>query len=587
MLMSTTSHSAQAGQAMERTMKDSCGTSAMPNISEPLELEDYDISKDPLGRGSMGAIHYGIRRTIAAIRKGNPEEIVLKVSDCQESGDKDDGNSSLTYEASILERISQHPNIVGFFGICDVTISDGLLSKAIQLEYCSGGDLYCAVSRRRLDEAEACDMMRHVLGGLRHMHALGVVHRDVKPENILLSSDGIAKLADFGISALLSDPQAMSKRCGSPGYAAPEVLLGKEYGIKVDSFGAGCVLHYAISGKVAFAGGDLNAILKRTVTRPVNIRRSVCLQRLSNGCKSFLEMLLEKNPENRPTADEALSKMSWPAELCAALLGDASHESKDVQISSLKRTCQEAIPPIVTGLKQACAMSCDGEDSLTSSRRRPSGTIKSSPKGSHTRPRSSSESTESTACPDDGSANATQNCEDFLELPEFVSFHRQSHTWGAAWTSSVDSDSLKVPIDGGDHSRTSCSSKSSSSKGTCPQTVPESEAIMLGDSMHTGHFPEAELTGRYQSRTASKPLSTESTMCPDDCYAITTQECEEILALPEFVGSPRRRCTTRPDGSACSGKLQKEGNACSASPLRPSLPKSGQAFARRYRTGKV
>jgi calcium/calmodulin-dependent protein kinase I len=401
----------------------------MPNISEPLELEDYDISKDPLGRGSMGAIHYGIRRTIAAISKGCPEEMVLKVSDCQESGDKDNGNSSLSYEASILARVSLHPNIVGFFGICDVTISDGLLSKAIQLEYCSGGDLFCAVSRRRLDEAEACDMMRHVLGGLRHIHAHGVVHRDVKPENILLSSDGIAKLADFGISALLSDPQAMSKRCGSPGYAAPEVLLGMQYGIKVDSFGAGCVLYYAISGKVAFAGGDLNAVLKRTVTCPVNIRRSVCLQRLSNGCKSFLGMLLEKNPENRPTADEALSKISWPAELCVALLGDASHESKDVQISSLKRTCQEAIPRT----EASPIMSCDGEDSPTSSRRTPSGTIKSSSKGSHTRPRSSSESTESTACPDDGSANATQNCEDLLVLPVFVSFHIQSHAWGGAW----------------------------------------------------------------------------------------------------------------------------------------------------------
>jgi serine/threonine protein kinase len=71
-------------------------------------------------------------------------------------------------------------------------------------------------------------LLRQVAGGLRHLHALGIVHGDVKPANVLLdAAGGVAKLADFGHARLISDQEMMKTACGTPGYVAPEVLKNK------------------------------------------------------------------------------------------------------------------------------------------------------------------------------------------------------------------------------------------------------------------------------------------------------------------------------------------------------------------------
>jgi serine/threonine protein kinase len=128
---------------------------------------------------------------------------------------------------------------------------------------------------------------------------------------VLLSADQSAKIADFGISALLSDYDATTKRCGSPGYAAPEIVRGHVYGIKVDSFSVSGLLYFIVSGKVMFSG-NLDAVLKKTMHQAPNFRRSPRLARLSDECKEFINWLGEKHPYNRPTASEALQQTWWP-----------------------------------------------------------------------------------------------------------------------------------------------------------------------------------------------------------------------------------------------------------------------------------
>jgi serine/threonine protein kinase len=125
----------------------------------------------------------------------------------------------------------------------------------------------------------------------------------------LFTHDGIAKVTDFGISARLSDSKAMEARCGSPGYVAPEVWRGEQYGIKIDSFGAGALLYFAVSGKAAFSGDSLASIMTKTIQKPVNFRKSFRLECLSEDCKTFINSLLEKDPDERPTAWEALETM--------------------------------------------------------------------------------------------------------------------------------------------------------------------------------------------------------------------------------------------------------------------------------------
>ena len=90
---------------------------------------------------------------------------------------------------------------------------------------------------------------------------MGIVHRDVKAENIVLSEHGAAVLSDFGIAARLTDQEAMGQRCGSPGYAAPELLTPKErYCEKVDVFAVGVVLYFLLSCMLPFSGADIALI---------------------------------------------------------------------------------------------------------------------------------------------------------------------------------------------------------------------------------------------------------------------------------------------------------------------------------------
>jgi len=152
--------------------------------------------------------------------------------------------------------------------------------------------------------------MADLLSALTHIHRRGIVHRDVKVENLLLAKDGRAVLTDFGIAALVSDEEAMGKCCGSPGYAAPEILCSKPYGIKVDSFSAGAVLFFMLCGKLPFEGKKLKAILKQTLTREVPFDDHPEFFKVTHHCKSFMLKLLEKDPENRLSAEQATSLWS-------------------------------------------------------------------------------------------------------------------------------------------------------------------------------------------------------------------------------------------------------------------------------------
>ncbi|CAL1164629.1 unnamed protein product [Cladocopium goreaui] len=106
----------------------------------------------------------------------------------------------------------------------------------IALQLYTSGDLFERVQRSGpLKEAESVEVMLGLLSALAYVHHLGIVHRDVKCENILLDGNR-AILSDFGISCFLSDPESMEKRVGSPGYASPEMLKGESYNEKVDIF---------------------------------------------------------------------------------------------------------------------------------------------------------------------------------------------------------------------------------------------------------------------------------------------------------------------------------------------------------------
>lgn len=179
------------------------------------------------------------------------------------------------------------------------------------LEHCGGGDLCAEVQRGPLAEARARDVMVGILEGLAHLHALGVIHRDVKAGNILIGSEGRAKLADFGLACLLSDTAERKRRVGSPGYAAPEVYQdGSLYGTKVDVFGAGVVLFYSLCGRLPFWGSSVESTARRTLRCEPQFEKHRELRRVGSECLVLLAQLLRKRSDLRVDARDAL-RSAW------------------------------------------------------------------------------------------------------------------------------------------------------------------------------------------------------------------------------------------------------------------------------------
>lgn len=168
-------------------------------------------------------------------------------------------------EATALARLS-HPNIVHFFGLCQR--EDRL---AIVMELCHGQPL-SQIIERHLDDrpclpfARAWHYFSQLLGALAAIHALGIIHRDVKPSNVLVRHDGVIKLTDFGIARV---PQENARDTGNmaPGtgaYMAPEQVLGGDLDARADLYAATIVLFEMLTGRSPFDAPDRNEVMIRS-----------------------------------------------------------------------------------------------------------------------------------------------------------------------------------------------------------------------------------------------------------------------------------------------------------------------------------
>ena len=131
------------------------------------------------------------------------------------------------------------------------------------MEVCGGGDLLTFVRRRRkLNEDQAKFIFRQIINGLKYVHSKGVLHRDIKLDNILLTSEGDVKICDFGVSKIVQNKNlVMEDQCGTPAYIAPEVFSGKGYkGFQSDIWSAGVVLYAMLLGTVPFKAQNMHEL---------------------------------------------------------------------------------------------------------------------------------------------------------------------------------------------------------------------------------------------------------------------------------------------------------------------------------------
>ncbi|XP_011289379.1 NUAK family SNF1-like kinase 2 isoform X2 [Felis catus] len=200
-------------------------------------------------------------------------------------------------EIEIMSSLN-HPHIIAIHEVFENS------SKiVIVMEYASRGDLYDYISeRQRLSEQDARHFFRQIVSAVHYCHQNGVVHRDLKLENILLDANGNIKIADFGLSNLYRQGEFLQTFCGSPLYASPEIVNGKPYtGPEVDSWSLGVLLYILVHGTMPFDGQDHKTLVKQISNG--SYREPL---KPSDAC-GLIRWLLMVNPTRRATLEDVAS----------------------------------------------------------------------------------------------------------------------------------------------------------------------------------------------------------------------------------------------------------------------------------------
>jgi serine/threonine-protein kinase len=266
----------------------------MSEKKHPAQLGKYRITA-VLGEGAMGVVYKGfdpdIQRTVA-----------LKT--IRQHLDADDDRpgapaSRFRNEAQAAGRLS-HPGIVAVYDF-----GRDQQMAYIAMEFVEGRSLASYLGARlRFTDTDIPGIMSQLLEALGHAHAHGVWHRDVKPANIIMTTAGRLKVADFGIARI--DDQHLTQTqymVGTPSHMAPEQFLGKAMDHRVDIYGAGVVLYQLLTGRAPFAG-TTEALMYKVVHEDVPPPSTVAGADRPAWFDAIVARALAKQPEDRfPTTD--------------------------------------------------------------------------------------------------------------------------------------------------------------------------------------------------------------------------------------------------------------------------------------------
>jgi len=253
---------------------------------------------EALGAGAMGTVFRGwdprLRRPVALK--------TIKLAGVLEEERRKDLLATLTREAVTVARLN-HPNVVAVYDL-----EDAPEAAFIAMELVDGMTLETLLGRRhKLTPDEVIPLGMAIARGLAAAHAQGIVHRDVKPANVLLGADGSIKVSDFGIAGLLAaSAEDADTIFGTPGYLPPESLRGGLHGKSGDLFSLGVVLYICLTGAMPFRGTEVGDILRNTLFGQVRpLGRQV--PDIPTELESLVDHLLERDVDRRPSSAEAVA----------------------------------------------------------------------------------------------------------------------------------------------------------------------------------------------------------------------------------------------------------------------------------------
>lgn len=252
----------------------------------PVQIGQYVLGKN-LGIGAFGKVKLathcitGHKVAVKILNKAKIKQLGME--------------EKVQREINILH-LCTHPHIIRLYEVIDTPTDIFLVN-----EYVSGGELFdYIVSKGRLSADEARNFFHQIVSGVEYCHFQKIVHRDLKPENLLLDSNLNIKIADFGLSNIMRDGDFLRTSCGSPNYAAPEVISGHLYaGPEVDVWSCGVILYALLCGSLPFDDESIPNLFKKIKSGMYSLP-----SHLSQLARNLIPRMLEVDPMKRITIPE-------------------------------------------------------------------------------------------------------------------------------------------------------------------------------------------------------------------------------------------------------------------------------------------
>lgn len=251
-----------------------------------------------IGQGTFGKVKLGIHTLTG-------EKVAVKILEKEKICDVADVER-VSREIHILKLI-RHPNIIQLYEVIPKQIIETPTKIYLIMEYASGGELFdYIVEKTRLPEEEACKFYQQICSGIEYIHKLKIVHRDLKPENLLLDNKKNIKIVDFGLSNIYTNEEFLKTACGSPCYAAPEMIAGKNYdGLKADIWSSGVILFAMSCGYLPFEDENTSKLYKKILAGDYK-----CPKFISDELRELIQKILETDPEKRLSIPE-IRQHTW------------------------------------------------------------------------------------------------------------------------------------------------------------------------------------------------------------------------------------------------------------------------------------
>lgn len=244
-------------------------------------LLNYEF-KQSIGQGTFGKVKLAIH----SLRK---ENVAVKILNKKQIEKKNEMNL-VQRELDIIPNFN-HINLIKVHHILQDENN-----FYIVMDYCENGELFdYIVKKHRLSEEESSNFFYQLINGVEYIHNCKIVHRDLKPENLLLTKNKTLTIIDFGLSSEFDGKNLLSTKCGSPSYAAPEIIKGYQYnGFKTDIWCCGIILYAMICGYLPFEGDNNKELFKNILEGQIDFPNYV-----SSAARSLILKILTSDPDER------------------------------------------------------------------------------------------------------------------------------------------------------------------------------------------------------------------------------------------------------------------------------------------------